>query len=1082
MAPRDGLYHNRTRDIMGSSESYQSTRGSEHTQVIRESIETLEERTEIFQRELLKMTEKMMKYLKKIEENTSVGTGLFSRLANFSDNFSKVAQGWRDLKDFMGGKGAGGGFGSYGLRDCCCGYGGYGGGGRRGGRGRGGRGGRGGGGSIPRPSTSGSGNIPRSSGGRAAGSGVGRAAGGAAAGGARGASAATRAGRAFGSAAGAVGAGLMAINYRGLLRSTSKMATEWAKAARSSFSSVFKGSSGHIDTAAKKVGSSTKAAAQKFVTRTNQSTAGMLGSLSRVYGSALRTVSRVARVVPVISQLLSAIDVVYGAFYAKDLLNKKEVTISQRGHAAASAGIDGFFWGLPSYLTNKFTDFENFPQLMEAYREKTDKLIGDSWLKYLPGASNQQIFEKMVNNLPWSAKKTGVTPQVMMGDATGLGITKPTDISDALFTGVNGSSVAQQYTASVKGDRLIKNLNAPLQSDLQRVQSTISRQTIDLNAEAAFNAKRALYTDKQILDAVKKTAVNTTETGQGQTTTQSNITPSGALPGNGVGMIDPNTAVNRRTGLSRYDQLMNSLAGQGSAATAMWNNSSSNLGRRGFKPMRSSNFEETAGTPNYLLRVQKGGQQSNQKQVSSELIDTMIQSGASPTLAKAIVGNMAVESRHRGIEFNPNAVGDNGTAYGLMQWRGNRLTNLKAFANEHGLNHKDRRTQAMFAVEESKPNSKYRDPGSVKARRLIEEGKLNLNEATDVFMTKAERPNPAFAHLASRQAAARQAAADYKAPIDLNVAALMGERGSTGLVSPVTGTLAKYDSSQLGAGRSGGRRRHSGNDFQAANGSPVVASGDGTVVYAGNHRGYGGTIDVLQKLPDGTEAVFRYATHTDVGDIKVGQKIKAGERIGTVGAGHLHHEVRTKAGWEAAGGKPGAFIPSSNALVGGKSGLLDPTAVYNGQRGQSLTAGMPLTPSERSGIRVATSDFKQSEYVPRNAFVEQLKDLSSPWKKMFGGVKFEKPDKSPSQSLWGDAGGFTNPFGHVAGSDTSKVNEPISTSSMSMAMESQYRNMVTASGVDMSQNAPMATPPLESIPNNADITELLPLLYDRVLS
>ena len=76
-------------------------------------------------------------------------------------------------------------------------------------------------------------------------------------------------------------------------------------------------------------------------------------------------------------------------------------------------------------------------------------------------------------------------------------------------------------------------------------------------------------------------------------------------------------------------------------------------------------------------------------------------------------------------------------------------------------------------------------------------------------------------------------------------------------------------------------------------GSPIFATGDGVVVFAGWQSGYGNLIKVQHEL--GTET--RYG-HLSKIKVKVGQKVSQGSLIGAMGntgrstGPHLHYEVR----------------------------------------------------------------------------------------------------------------------------------------------------------------------------------------------
>ncbi|NSY12394.1 phage tail tip lysozyme [Agrobacterium vitis] len=77
------------------------------------------------------------------------------------------------------------------------------------------------------------------------------------------------------------------------------------------------------------------------------------------------------------------------------------------------------------------------------------------------------------------------------------------------------------------------------------------------------------------------------------------------------------------------------------------------------------------------------------------------QHGFSPAQAAAFVGHGMQESA-----FNTQASGDNGSAFGIMQWRGDRQTALRQFAAKSGRNVVDLPTQLDFAVSELKSTEK----------------------------------------------------------------------------------------------------------------------------------------------------------------------------------------------------------------------------------------------------------------------------------------------------------------------------------------------------------------------------------------
>lgn len=113
-------------------------------------------------------------------------------------------------------------------------------------------------------------------------------------------------------------------------------------------------------------------------------------------------------------------------------------------------------------------------------------------------------------------------------------------------------------------------------------------------------------------------------------------------------------------------------------------------------------------------------------------------------------------------------------------------------------------------------------------------------------------------------------------------------------VSPIAGSYVSTGYLSGGAVWSSGS--HTGVDFHAASGTPVLSVGMGTVVEAGWGGAYGN--QVVIKMHDGTYT--QYGHLSSVG-VSVGQQVTPGQQIGVSGAtgnvtgAHLHFEVRTTA-------------------------------------------------------------------------------------------------------------------------------------------------------------------------------------------
>ncbi|GGG61491.1 peptidase M23 [Salipiger pallidus] len=111
-----------------------------------------------------------------------------------------------------------------------------------------------------------------------------------------------------------------------------------------------------------------------------------------------------------------------------------------------------------------------------------------------------------------------------------------------------------------------------------------------------------------------------------------------------------------------------------------------------------------------------------------------------------------------------------------------------------------------------------------------------------------------------------------------------------------------------GFGRRWGRL-HAGTDFAAPHGTPIYATADGVVTYAGWMSGYGRLVKIKHEF--GIET--RYAHQSKI-HVKVGQRVSRGDRIGDMGntgrstGTHLHYEVRV--GGEAV--NPMIYIKAAN--------------------------------------------------------------------------------------------------------------------------------------------------------------------------
>lgn len=88
-------------------------------------------------------------------------------------------------------------------------------------------------------------------------------------------------------------------------------------------------------------------------------------------------------------------------------------------------------------------------------------------------------------------------------------------------------------------------------------------------------------------------------------------------------------------------------------------------------------------------------------------------------------------------------------------------------------------------------------------------------------------------------------------------------------------------------------RMHKGIDFAAPTGTPIYATADGVVSFAGRQSGYGITVKIRHAF--GFETLY---AHLSKSRVKVGQRVERGDRIADMGStgrstgSHLHYEIR----------------------------------------------------------------------------------------------------------------------------------------------------------------------------------------------
>ena len=139
---------------------------------------------------------------------------------------------------------------------------------------------------------------------------------------------------------------------------------------------------------------------------------------------------------------------------------------------------------------------------------------------------------------------------------------------------------------------------------------------------------------------------------------------------------------------------------------------------------------------------------------------------------------------------------------------------------------------------------------------------------------------------------------------------------------------------------------HTGTDFAAPDGTPILAAADGLVTVAEFSGGYGGLI-VIEHTTDGQTVATAYAHMWQHGiHVHAGDRVTAGQHIGDVGSSgmstgaHLHFEVRP-------GGTGGEAIDAAAWL--NQHGAANLPTATSGSPAACNTAGTPGAPGGVDG-------------------------------------------------------------------------------------------------------------------------------------
>ena len=258
--------------------------------------------------------------------------------------------------------------------------------------------------------------------------------------------------------------------------------------------------------------------------------------------------------------------------------------------------------------------------------------------------------------------------------------------------------------------------------------------------------------------------------------------------------------------------------------------------------------------------------------------------GLKPGAISGIMGNINAES-----SFDPKAVNPSSGAYGVGQWLGGRLDNLKTYAKDLGKDPSDLQTQIDFLWKEF--NGGDPTTGSILNSHggLSAFNEMNASDASSTFEKSFERSGGAL--LQERAKSANGYFNKY------------GSLG-TSVGSPTGGVFRNWQSkitSKFGANR--GDHEHSGLDIDGEQGDPLNALAGGRVTgltiddgsqYDNDAQGKGkntnmGGTEMMVTMPDGSAYSYSHMSKINPGifskwfsgnhDIAV----NAGDNLGSMG-------------------------------------------------------------------------------------------------------------------------------------------------------------------------------------------------------
>lgn len=215
-----------------------------------------------------------------------------------------------------------------------------------------------------------------------------------------------------------------------------------------------------------------------------------------------------------------------------------------------------------------------------------------------------------------------------------------------------------------------------------------------------------------------------------------------------------------------------------------------------------------------------------------------------------------------------------------------------------------------FAIAAAASGAVVMGPGQLAGQDLrLSAGSSNAFSGTDAFNFAGTDPrSQAISRDSERQALEDKVDQELSAAVEVkaqqrddNLAALAASAEKRAEIIAknlwVVPTSGYHLTARFGQSSGLWSHYHTGLDFAAPSGTPIVAVANGVITFAGYDGSYG--LKTIEVLPDGTE--IWYCHQSDIG-IAVGEKVVQGAQIGRVGSTgnvtgpHVHIEVRPGGG------------------------------------------------------------------------------------------------------------------------------------------------------------------------------------------